>query len=235
VTAVIEPNTSETALWARLALLLAAIASVGLALASFRYVLDAGPMPPKIVANALAVPWLKIHIAGAATALLVGSFQFIGRLRRSWPAVHRWTGRLYATACLIGGVTGFVLALGTTMGPVTTAGFGTLAIVWLFVTARGWQLVRQRRFIEHRRWMIRSWALTIAAVNLRLYILIAFLMGFAFDHSYPVISFLAWVPNLIAAEIYLRTTAGATPRTKHHEDHHRRWRHRRPDDGAGPA
>jgi uncharacterized membrane protein len=210
VAAVIERNAGEKAL-SRWLWLLAALAGVGLAVASFRYFLDAGPMPPKIVANALAVPWLKIHIAGAATALLVGSFQFIGWLRRYRPTLHRWTGRLYVTACLVGGATGFILALGTTMGPVATVGFGSLAIVWLFVTARGWQLARQRRFIEHRRWMIRSWALTIAAVNLRIYILIAFLIGLPFDASYPVISFLAWVPNLIAAEIYLRTTAGAPP------------------------
>ncbi|MDF2119528.1 DUF2306 domain-containing protein [Roseiarcaceae bacterium H3SJ34-1] len=207
---VIERNADERALpgwlW-----ILAAVASTGLALASFRYFLDAGPMPPKIVANALAVPWLKIHIAGAATALLVGSFQFIHRLRRYCPPLHRWTGRLYVSACLVGGATGFVLALGTTMGPVATAGFGTLAVAWLVVTARGWLLARQRRFSEHRRWMIRSWALTIAAVNLRIYILVAFLIGLPFDASYPVISFLAWVPNLIAAEIYLRSTAGASP------------------------
>lgn len=208
--AIVEQEAGERAL-SRWLWVLAALAGVGLALASFRYFLDAGPMPPKIVANALAVPWLKIHIAGAATALLVGSFQFIGRLRRRWPAQHRWTGRLYVAACLVGGVTGFILALGTTMGSVATAGFGTLAIAWLFVTTRGWHLARQRRFSEHRRWMIRSWALTIAAVNLRIYILIAFLIGLPFDDSYPVISFLAWVPNLIAAEIYLRTTAGVSP------------------------
>ncbi len=54
--------------------------------------------------------------------------------------------------------------------------------------------------------MIRSWALTFAAVNLRLYLGIAFAMGLAFSDSYPVISFLCWVPNLIAAELYLAAT-----------------------------
>jgi uncharacterized membrane protein len=196
-----ERKTGERLLWS-----MATIGSVGLALISFRYFLGVGPRPPKIVANFFAVPWLTIHIAGAATALLVGSFQFLGRLRRRWPSVHRWTGRIYVVACLLGGVPGFILALGTTLGPVTTAGFGTLAIIWLFVTGHAWQLAWQRRFAEHRRWMIRSWVLTFAAVNLRLYLLIADTRGYAFDDSYPVISFLCWVPNLIAAELYLMAT-----------------------------
>ena len=183
-----------------------AAAGILLALASYRYFFGVGPMPPKIVANAFATPWLTIHIGGAATALLVGSFQFLDRLRLRRPAVHRWTGRLYVVACLVGGVSGLVLAVGTTMGPVTTAGFGILSIVWLFVTGYGWQRAWQRRFAEHRRWMIRSWVLTFAAVNLRLYLLAAGTMGIAFDDSYPVISFLCWIPNLIAAELYLMAT-----------------------------
>ena len=181
---------------------LIALSSVALALGSFRYLVGVGPMPPKIVANAFAAPWLIIHVAASAWALLVGAFQF-GGIRMRWPAVHRWTGRSYAVACLVGAVTGFVLALGTTMGPVATAGFGTLSIVWTVTTVRGWQLALQGRFGEHRRWMIRSFALTFAAVNLRLYLAIAFALGFQFADSYPVISFLAWVPNLLAVELYL--------------------------------
>ena len=93
------------------------------------------------------------------------------------------------------------------MGPVTTAGFGILSIIWLFITGHAWQLARQRRFFEHRRWMIRSWVLTFAAVNLRLYVFIAtHALNVGFDESYPVISFLCWVPNLIAAELYLIAT-----------------------------
>jgi Predicted membrane protein (DUF2306) len=169
-----------------------------------------GPVPPEIVANAFATPWLLIHIAGAATALLVGSFQFVGRLRQRWPSVHRWTGRVYAASCLVGGVTGLLLALGTTMGPVATAGFGILSILWVLITGHAWQLAGQRRFLEHRRWMIRSWLLTFAAVNLRLYVFIAtHALNVDFDDSYPVISFLCWVPNLIAAEVYLMAAEAA--------------------------
>ena len=76
---------------ARLVWGMSAAASVALALISYRYFLGVGYMPPKIVANAFANPWLAIHIAGAATALLVGSFQFLGGMRAvTWTQVAQY-------------------------------------------------------------------------------------------------------------------------------------------------
>ena len=60
------------------------------------------------------------------------------------------------------------------------------------------------RFDEHLRWMIRSFALTFAAVTLRLYLPFPPMMGFTFVEGYRAIAWLAWVPNLIAAELYWR-------------------------------
>ena len=57
--------------------------------------------------------------------------------------------------------------------------------------------------------MMRSFALTLAAVTLRLYLPISVVMGFTYAQAYPVISFLAWVPNLIIIEIAIRLGAGA--------------------------
>jgi hypothetical protein len=180
-----------------------AIVSIMIALFSYRYLLGVGPLAPNVVTNAFARPWLAIHVAGACTALLIGSFQFILKIRRRFPSWHRWAGRVYAVGCIVGGFAGLLLALGSTSGPVATAGFGGLATGWLITTIRAWQLALEGRFVEHREWMIRSWALTLAAVTLRLYLPIAPLLGFSFVEGYRAISFLCWVPNLVLAEIYL--------------------------------
>ena len=55
-----------------------------------------------------------------------------------------------------------------------------------------------------RAWMTRSYALTFAAVTLRLYLPVAIIAHWDFDASYRAISFLCWVPNLIVAEAWLR-------------------------------
>ena len=105
---------------------------------------------------------------------------------------------------LAGGAAGLVLAFGARTGPVSTAGFGSLAVLWLTATSLAWRAALARRFAEHRRWMIRSYAMTFAAVTLRIYLPFAFLSPWGYDNAYRAISFLAWVPNLIVAELYLR-------------------------------
>jgi len=97
-----------------------------------------------------------------------------------------------------------VVAFGSTAGPIATAGFGSLAVIWIFVNAQGWRTALARRFPEHRAWMIRSMSLTFGAVTLRLYLPIAPLLGYSFMDGFRVTSFMAWVPNLILAELYLR-------------------------------
>ena len=53
--------------------------------------------------------------------------------------------------------------------------------------------------------MIRSWAMTFAAVTLRLYLPIPpMLLHMSFMDGYRAIAWLAWVPNLLVAELYLR-------------------------------
>ncbi len=176
------------------------------ALVSYRYLAAVGPVPPVIATNQFRHPWLWIHVAGAATALLLGPAQFLPGLRARFRRLHRWSGRVYAVACLIGGASGLVLALGASTGPVSTAGFGILSGLWIVTTAQAWRMALRRDFAAHRAWMIRSFALTFAAVTLRLYLPVLMLLPVSFEDGYPAVSFLSWMPNLAAAEFYLRRT-----------------------------
>jgi uncharacterized membrane protein len=186
-------------LWA-----LAAVLSAGVAIFSYRYLPRLGPLAPNVMQNLFHRPWLDVHVAGAATALLVGPLQFLPRLRARRRTLHRWLGRTYVTGCLIGGVGGLVIAFGATAGPIATVGFGSLAVIWMITTGQAWRTALARRFDDHRAWMIRSFALTFGAVTLRLYLPILPLLGLSFLDSYRLTSYLAWIPNLIVAELYLR-------------------------------
>ncbi|MEQ9003518.1 MAG: DUF2306 domain-containing protein, partial [Pseudomonadales bacterium] len=56
----------------------------------------------------------------------------------------------------------------------------------------------------HRRWMVRNFALTFAAVTLRLELgLLTGALGWSFDHAYLTVAWLCWVPNLVVAEWWL--------------------------------
>lgn len=194
---------SRRPLWPnRIGWTLIAVMCIGIAAYSSRYLLHPPQTQEQALGNPLGVPFLFIHIAGAVTALLLGSLQFIPALRKI-PS-HRWVGRVYVVGCLVGGGAGLILAPGSFAGPIASVGFGSLAVIWIAVTLMGWRAAMQGRFVEHRRWMIRSWALTLAAVTLRLYLPTVQILDLPFLPWYRAISFLAWVPNLIAAEIWLR-------------------------------
>jgi uncharacterized membrane protein len=183
---------------------LVAFLSLGIALYGYRYLVPPLSIaPPDVAKNLMVRPWLAIHAGFAATALLIGPFQFVQRLRTARPRLHRWIGRTYVAACLIGGPAGLMLAYGTDAGPIAQVGFGLLGICWIACAAQAWRLALAGRFVEHRRWMIRSFALTFAAVTLRLYLPVAPILGYPFLDGYRAISWLCWVPNLIVAELYL--------------------------------
>ena len=77
-------------------------------------------------------------------------------------------------------------------------------MIWLGVTAMGLVHGIRRNLVQHRAWMLRSVALTFAAVTLRLYLGAVMSMGLPFEIFYPAIAWLCWVPNAIVMELYLR-------------------------------
>lgn len=176
-----------------------------IAIVSWRYLIPGAPgAAPPILANAFTrYGVLTFHAAAAGAALLTGPFQFLPGLRSRRPSLHRGIGRVYVAACLMGALSGAVLAAGARTGLPSTIGFGLLAAAWLATTWRAYDAARNRRIAEHRRWMIRSFALTFAAVTLRLYLPLAFVSPWGYAATYRVISFACWIPNLLLAEVWL--------------------------------
>jgi uncharacterized membrane protein len=171
---------------------------------ALRYFTGLEPPPPPIVANAFAQPFLVLHVAGGVAALLAGPLQFVQRIRARRPAFHRATGRIYVLACAIGAPAGFVLALGTTAGPIAGAGFAAQAVLWALFTWLGYRAAVERRFADHREWMLRSYALTAAAITLRLMLPASAFLGLEFVPAYRVIAWLAWTANLALVEYWIR-------------------------------
>jgi uncharacterized membrane protein len=171
---------------------------------ALRYFLGAETPPPPIVANAFAHPFLVLHVAGGETALLVGPLQFVRRIRARWPAFHRAGGRIYVLACALGAPAGFVLALGATAGPVVRVGFAIPALLWPLFTWLGWRAAVEGRFADHREWMLRSYALTAAAITLWLMLPASAFLGLDFFPAYRVISWLSWATNLVLVELHIR-------------------------------
>ncbi|MDF2827267.1 MAG: hypothetical protein K0R01_550 [Mycobacterium sp.] len=152
-----------------------------------------------------------VHIVFAGLALLIGGFQFSRRVRR-YRRAHRWIGRTYVASVFVGGASAFVMAFFSSAAFVGFFGFGTLAVLWVWTTYRGYRSARDGDFAEHQAWMIRSFSLTYAAPTLRLWLIVLTVVQLPFGldeavvaaNAYAPVAFLCWLPNIVVAEIIIR-------------------------------
>jgi len=191
----------RTAGWSLMLLLSLAIVAYAAVLLVTRAFPD--ELGPSLHVHSFAI---SLHIVGAILALALGPFQFLPQLRNRYLNVHRWTGRIYLFGVLAGGSGGLYLALFSYGGLVTHFGFGSLAVLWLATGMLAYRAIRARRIEEHRHWMTRNFALTLAGVMLRLWLPVSGAAGIPFDVAYLVVAWLCWVPNLIVAELLFRAS-----------------------------
>ena len=152
--------------------------------------------------------WVRVafytHIVFGGLALLLSPVQLSSRMRARGPRLHRVNGRIVLVAIALAGTAGFLLSWFNTAGPIGTAGFGTLAVLWVVFAGLGLRAILRGDVATHRRWMLRTFALTYAAVTLRLWLLALIPLLGDFASAYALVPFLSWVPNLVVIEWLLR-------------------------------
>ncbi len=103
------------------------------------------------------------HTICGLLALLAGPVQFSSRLRQRHPQFHRVLGRIYLVSVFIGAFTGIGLAAGRPGLPGTSM----QAAAWIVCTTAAFVTARNRQIVQHRQWMIRSYAVTFTFVSSR--------------------------------------------------------------------
>ena len=145
--------------------------------------------------------WLWVHLAGGVLAMVLGSAQFIGPLRRAWPRVHRWIGRTYLLGVLIG-LVGAVALILTSPAPIAIRiAFAGIAIAWAITATVGYVWIRRQDVLRHQRWMIRNYLVTLAPALFRLMLLVPGVMALASPMvMIPLLLWLSWVAPLMVYE-----------------------------------
>ncbi|HDS1038348.1 TPA: DUF2306 domain-containing protein [Stenotrophomonas maltophilia] len=145
--------------------------------------------------------WLWLHITGGSLAMLAGASQFVAALRRRWPAVHRWLGRTYLLGILLGSVAVAGL-IATTQGWLALKlAFAATGLAWLITSLRGYAAIRRGQIDTHRRWMLRSYLVTLSPAVFRLFLLVPPLMQLASPMvMVPSLLLASWALPLLALE-----------------------------------
>lgn len=157
---------------------------------------------------------LYVHIIGGIVGILLGPWQFMPDLRTRHITLHRGIGTCYLIGCVSSGIAGLIMATRAFGGFPAGMGFGLLAVSWLSCNGFALQRVLTHRYAQHREWMIRSYALTLAAFTLRISLLVYSILletgviSLPFIQMYTAIAWLCWVPNIIVAEWYINASRG---------------------------
>lgn len=142
-----------------------------------------------------------MHFIGGAVALGIGWTQFLKKLRSQNLSLHRKFGYAYViTIALVSSPAAFYMALYANGGFNNVLGFGMMATCWFLFTVMAFLKIRNRQIDAHERWMIRSFALTLGAVTLRVFMPLMIISGIPEKEAYQAIAWFSWVPNLFVAE-----------------------------------
>jgi len=154
-------------------------------LEALRYLLPHVPFPAEIDNFIRRRIPLSLHALGGAIALMAGPLQFLPRFREGNWNRHRLLGWIYCGAVLLGWCASLWIAPHAQTGWIAAWGFLMLAAVWMVTTALAIRFILRGDAIQHRRWMIRSYALTAAAITLRTYLPLIFVFHWPFAIGYP--------------------------------------------------
>ncbi|WP_300598136.1 DUF2306 domain-containing protein [Niabella sp.] len=148
------------------------------------------------------LPVFYTHVYTSVFCLLAGFTQFSPYLLRNQPKTHRMLGYVYVVVVLFfSAPTGFVMGVHANGGWVAILFFTILSVFWWVFTLRAVMAVRQRDFRQHRFMMIRSYALAVSAITLRLWkwALVQLFHPAPMD-VYIIVAGLGWIPNWLCAE-----------------------------------
>ncbi|GAA4050380.1 hypothetical protein GCM10022409_41440 [Hymenobacter glaciei] len=151
-----------------------------------------------------------VHITTSLLVLVAGLLQFLPWVARRGPVLHRQLGKFYIIGILaLAAPSGLVLARFANGGLAAQVGFTLQCVVWWLCTWRAYQAARQRQWSLHVDWMLRSYAVTLAALALRGE---SYFMYYVLDtkpiETYLTVTWLSWVGNLVLLEILLGVGLG---------------------------
>lgn len=154
---------------------------------------------------------LFVHVLAGVAFGITGPVQFVRALRNRFGALHRVLGRIFVLSGAIIGFSGLsILAQVTSQRtPIVDIARGLFGLALLIALAMAMVAIRNRDFLRHRAWVIRSYAIgmglgTVALVFIPLYIVTGQPpIGLTSDILFVV----TWVMTIVIAEVVIRRSS----------------------------
>lgn len=145
------------------------------------------------------------HVYTSIFLVAIGWIQFSTYIRRRHKSLHRNFGKFYILIILFfSGPSGLIMSYYANGGIISKTAFIILSFLWMLFTYLSFHYAKKLNFKKHQKFAIRSFALTLSAISLRLF---KFIIVFLFQplpmDTYRIVSWLGWTFNLVLAEILI--------------------------------
>jgi len=155
------------------------------------------------------IPWkiaFYTHVFSIIFALLAGFTQFSNFILQKYKPLHRIMGKIYAYDILfINFPAAMIMAIYANGLLPTKTAFVILDCLWTWFTYKAVVKIKHKNITAHKQFMIRSYALTLSAVTLRMWkIIISSFIYVDPIHLYMIDAWMGFVPNLLFAEWLIR-------------------------------
>lgn len=145
------------------------------------------------------------HVYSSIFIIALGLTQFSKTIRQRFSFIHKLSGKAYiALILLVASPSGLVMAYYANGGIITQISFSVLSILWFVFTLKAFRFIKKGNYLKHRDFMIRSYALTLSAISLRLFKFgIVSIFELPPMDTYKIIAVLSWTVNLALAELII--------------------------------
>ena len=158
------------------------------------------------IGNRLWLDAFYVHVFTCFLCLIAGLTQFLPWMQQQHRLLHRSIGIFYVVNILFINVpSGMILAFQANGGAASRMAFVVLDLLWAWTTTMAWIHIKRGNVLQHRAFMIRSFALTLSAISFRLWKQV-WLHTTDWDPAlvYKIDAWLGFIPNLLLAELLIR-------------------------------
>lgn len=145
------------------------------------------------------------HITAGALCIVSALIQFSSWILKKRKKIHIMSGKIYVfVVLLVGAPSGLYMTFFAKGGYAERGAFLAMAIFWFFTTYKGFvTAARDKNFVAHKYWMIRSYAMALTAVTFRIYHIVFHLIGMDGFNNYSISLWISILGNALLAEVII--------------------------------
>jgi hypothetical protein len=147
-----------------------------------------------------------LHISSSLFALLFGWLQFVKPILLKHPKWHQNIGKIYIVLILfISAPSGLIMGFFANGGMAAKTSFIIISLLWWWFSFMAYKQIKNGRITSHINYTVRSYALTLSALTLRLYVLtLPYFFILPAKQMYTLVAWASWLPNIILAEFLIK-------------------------------